>query len=128
MANFVCFLAARRAMTGWDVRQSGLAGPGSRRLRIYASTATHTWVQKAPTCSDMEQTRSLIGTDRQQRLISMPCSGKSGSTAMAENSRFAVGNAGTVGCGAVDPLFELTALCREYGIWFHVDGATGVRY
>jgi len=47
MANFVCFLAARRAKAGWDIRQAGLAGPGSRRLRIYASTATHTWLQKA---------------------------------------------------------------------------------
>src|SRR5262245_13260400 len=46
MANFVCFLAARRAKTDSDFRQSGLAGHGPR-LRIYASTATHTWIQKA---------------------------------------------------------------------------------
>src|SRR5262249_27999281 len=26
MANFVCFLAARRAKVGWNVRESGLAG------------------------------------------------------------------------------------------------------
>ena len=36
-----------------------------------------------------------------------------------------VGNAGAVGTGAVDPLAELAALCREYGLWFHVDGAYG---
>src|SRR4029078_8494216 len=28
MANFVCFLAARRAKVDWDVRQSGLSGTG----------------------------------------------------------------------------------------------------
>ena len=46
MANLVCFLAARAAKADWDVRAHGLAGDG-RRLRVYASAETHTWIQKA---------------------------------------------------------------------------------
>ena len=36
-----------------------------------------------------------------------------------------IGTAGSVSTGAVDPLFEIARVCRERGIWFHVDGAYG---
>ena len=36
MANFVCFMAARAAKAGWDVREHGVAGSAARRLRVYA--------------------------------------------------------------------------------------------
>src|SRR5207247_2298338 len=46
MANFVCFLAARRANARGDVRERGVGGDEGRRLRVYGSVETHTWIQK----------------------------------------------------------------------------------
>src|SRR3954453_7193521 len=54
MANLTCFLAARAAQAGWDLRKQGVAG--GRRLCVYASAGTHTWIQKA---ADM----AGLGTD-----------------------------------------------------------------
>jgi aromatic-L-amino-acid/L-tryptophan decarboxylase len=47
-ANFIGFLAARaEAGARWDIRRTGLNGSGSSPLRVYCSTETHTWIDKA---------------------------------------------------------------------------------
>jgi len=127
MANFVCFLAARGAKLDWNVRESGLAGGGSSRLRIYASTSTHTWIQKA---ADLfgHGTDAIcwIETDREQRM-NPDALRRQVARDRDEGERpfLVVATAGSVGAGAVDPLAEIGSLCRDYGLWFHVDGAYG---
>ncbi len=36
-----------------------------------------------------------------------------------------IASAGTIGSGAVDPLEEISHVCRKKGMWLHVDGAYG---
>jgi glutamate/tyrosine decarboxylase-like PLP-dependent enzyme len=124
MANFIGVLAARRAKAPWDVRAEGMT---DGRLRMYCSAETHTWVQKAadmfgfgndalrwiPTDStlrmDAAALRSAVAADRRDGLL----------------PAIVIATGGSVSTGAVDPLRELAAFCREEDLWLHVDGAYG---
>ena len=127
MANVVCFLAARAAKAGWDVREHGLFADPARRLRVYASTETHTWIQKAADLSGLG-TASIrwIPTDETLRM-DVAALGRQieADAAAGDVPCLVVGTAGSVSTGAVDSLPEIGALCREHGVWFHVDGAYG---
>ncbi|MDQ3427716.1 MAG: aminotransferase class V-fold PLP-dependent enzyme [Gemmatimonadota bacterium] len=127
MANFVGFLAARKAKAGWDVRTSGMAANPGGLLRAYASAETHTWLQKA---ADLFG----LGTDAVRWIPTDACLRMDAAAlrraiqadeAAGDRPFLVVGTAGSVSTGAVDPLPELAAICREHGLWFHVDGAYG---
>ena len=127
MANMVGFWAARRAAATWDVRTAGVGASGVPRLRVYASAETHTWVQKAADLAGLG-TDSIrwIPTDATQRMdVAALHQAIVKDTAARERPMMVVATAGTVSTGAVDPLPEIAAVCREYGVWFHVDGAYG---
>ena len=127
MANFTCLLAARATKADWNVREQGVDQRPGRRLRVYASTETHTWLQKAtdlaglgtssirwiPTDADL---RTEVASLRRQIELDL---------AAGDVPFLVVGTAGTVSSGSVDPLIEIAAVCREYNLWFHVDGAYG---
>ena len=126
MANIICFLAARTAKTSWDVRKTGVRGfEGS--LRVYGSTETHTWIQKAADLSGIgTDAVRWVKTDDQQRLdVSALRAEIERDRADGHHPFMVVGTAGTVSTGAVDPLPAVAAVCREYDLWFHVDGAYG---
>ena len=127
MANFVGFLAARAAKAGWDIRERGVAGEPGRRLRVYASAETHTWIQKAADLGGLG-TASIrwIPTDGQLRMdVAALRRQLEADAAAGDVPLLVVGTAGSVSTGAVDPLPEIAAACKEHGAWFHVDGAYG---
>jgi aromatic-L-amino-acid decarboxylase len=127
MANFVCFLAARAAKADWNVREEGITGDSRRRLRVYGSAETHTWIQKAADLAGLG-TASIrwIPTDADLRMDVAALRRQIDSDAAAGDIPFiVVGTAGTVSTGAVDPLPDIAALCKALNIWFHVDGAYG---
>ena len=106
MANFVCFLAARAAEAA-HVRTGGIRAEAP--LRVYASTETHTWIQKAADlfglgtdairwiAADDEQRMDVAALERQ--IVADRTNG--------DLPMLVVGTAGTVSTGAVDPLAEI---------------------
>jgi aromatic-L-amino-acid decarboxylase len=127
IANFIGFLAARRVKADWDVRANGISGGDGRQFRVYVSAETHTWIQKAcdlfglgtgairwiPTDGRLRMNTAAL----RERILADKANG--------DLPFMVVGTGGSVSTGAVDPLPEIAAICREHDLWFHVDGAYG---
>ncbi|MGH7502685.1 MAG: pyridoxal phosphate-dependent decarboxylase family protein [Longimicrobiales bacterium] len=126
VANFVGFWVGRRVRTPWDLRQHGY-DEAARPVRVYASRETHTWIQKAADLSGIgTDAIRWIDTDRAQRMDVRALRKQIETDRAAGNlPLIVVGTAGSVSTGAIDPLREIHALCREHGLWFHIDGAYG---
>jgi aromatic-L-amino-acid/L-tryptophan decarboxylase len=127
MANFVGFLAARANRADWEIRKVGLRHPDAKNLRVYASSETHTWIQKATDLFGLgTDAISWLPVDHQQRMDTQVLRQRlKEDRARGATPLLVVGSAGTVSTGAVDPLAEIAVICREHGAWFHVDGAYG---
>ncbi len=126
MANLIGFYAARKAKTKWEIRETGLYAE-NKPLAVYASDATHTWIQKAADLSGIgtDNIRWIASDGRQRMRI-----GELEKQIVADHKDgrlpfLAVGAAGTVSTGAVDPLAGIAAVCESHDLWFHVDGAYG---
>jgi glutamate/tyrosine decarboxylase-like PLP-dependent enzyme len=127
MANTVPFFAARAAAAGWDVRKTGVAGPDTMPLRVYASEETHTWIYKATDMAGMgtESIRWIPTDDDLRMSVKALREAIERDRKAGDQPMMVVGTAGSVSTGAVDPLFDIARVCRDAKVWFHVDGAYG---
>ena len=126
MANLMAVLVARTAALGQSVRQRGVGDEGAS-LTAYASTATHGCVARAMDLAGFgTDALRIIEADRFHRIDVAALRERIELDRAAGCKPFLViGSAGTVDIGAIDDLAALSALCREQGLWFHVDGAFG---
>ncbi len=126
MANLMAVLVARTAALGQSVRRRGLGDEGAF-LTAYTSTAAHGCIAKAMDLAGFgSDALRCIEVDRSHRIDVAALRARIASDREAGLKPFlVVGSAGTVDIGAIDDLRALSALCREEGLWFHVDGAYG---
>lgn len=115
MANLVCCATARSA-----------AGRTGLPMAIYASSETHTWVQKA---SDFlgfgAGAVHYVAADAKGRMDPDALAAELSRRAEGEPPALIVGTAGTVSTGAIDPLRAMAEIARAHDAWLHVDGAYG---
>lgn len=126
MANIIGLMAARNAMAGVDLHVYDLADM-ARPLRFYASDQVHNCHMKAMNLlglggkalcripsdanfsMDIAALRAAIAADRAYGL----------------KPACVIATAGTTNTGTIDDLSALADLCRDEGIWLHVDGCIG---
>jgi aromatic-L-amino-acid decarboxylase len=123
LSNLTALAAAReRALPG--SRRTGLDGRGT----LYVSTEAH---------SSVDRSAELLGLGSDSiRAIPIDEHRRMDVAALDESLRrdkadgrvpiAVVATAGTTLTGAVDPLRQIAGVCREHGVWFHVDGAYGL--
>lgn len=126
MANLMAVLVARTSALGTLARQHGIGNDGAL-LTAYTSRAAHGCVSRAMDIAG-------LGTDALRRIDvdadhRIDVAALRAQIAVDREVGFkpflVVASAGTVDIGAIDDLRAIAELCREEGIWFHVDGAFG---
>jgi aromatic-L-amino-acid decarboxylase len=121
-------LAAAREGLGLDARKRGLPGrTGVPALRVYASDQAHSSIEKAAITLGLgEENVRRVPSDAAYRMkaAALKC-------AIEEDLRkcllpmAVVATVGTTSTTSVDPLEEISAICREHHLWLHVDAAYG---
>ncbi|MDF2156356.1 aminotransferase class V-fold PLP-dependent enzyme [Algoriphagus sp. CAU 1675] len=126
MANITALTVARNSFGDEKIRSRGLKA-ASAQLVLYCSVETHSCIQKAAEIIGLgtESVRKIGVNERFEMRVDELESQiqedlKNGLLPFA-----VVGTSGTVNTGAIDPMDELLAISKKYGLWFHVDGAYG---
>jgi aromatic-L-amino-acid decarboxylase len=120
-ASLCALLAARERATGFASNERGCDG----RLVAYTSTQAHSSIEKAV---------KIAGIGRENlRLVAVDDGFAMRPEALAQAVRedrraglvpcFVCATVGTTSSNAIDPLPEIGTICRQEGLWLHVDAA-----
>lgn len=96
--------------------------------RIYASDQVHHCVYRAAAILGLGRRAVVtIPTDEALRMDVAALARQLEQDLAAGRIPVAVvATTGTINTGAVDPVPEISMLCREHGVWLHIDGAYGL--
>jgi aromatic-L-amino-acid/L-tryptophan decarboxylase len=124
-ANLNALVVARNSVNKY-IRSRGVQIYSSK-LVMYASTETHSSIQKAAEIIGIgSDGLRKVRVDEDFRMDTNHLEELIARDKAAGNIPFCVvANVGTVNTAAIDPLDEIFLICMKYNLWFHVDGAFG---
>lgn len=127
MALMIARDSACEALPGHAGNRCHGLPPEYRQLRILASEVSHFSVQKAAALLGLGYDAVIpVPCDAQKRMDTDALAAVLKECDEAELVPFVVvATAGTTDFGSIDPLPTISTLCRERGIWMHVDAAYG---
>ena len=120
MANLMALAMAREALL--PANESG-----AQAGVTYASSEAHMSIPKAIALLGLGRLNlRSIAVDANYRMNVDALRAQIGADlGLGRRPLAVVATAGTVNTGAIDPLRSIAAVCREFGLWLHVDGAYG---
>ncbi len=126
MANLVAIFIALRSRSDGDPARDGL-WRNQTPMVLYASDQIHMSIPKAADVLGIgrHQVRSIETDDRFRINPAHLREAIQADIRQGLKPFCVVASAGTVNTGAVDPLSDVASVAREFGLWFHVDGAYG---
>ncbi len=120
-ASLCALLAARERATGYRTNQQGADGT----LTAYTSTQAHSSIEKAMGIAglgrgnlrliEVDDTFAMRPDDLARRIAEDRAAGLT--------PCFVAATVGTTSSNALDPLPEIGRICRQHGLWLHVDAA-----
>ncbi len=119
IANLISIAAARTAFK--------LKGSQLSKSTIYICQQAHHSILKALKLTGLDEcVVRIIDTDAHYRMdLQMLRTQLDDDVRNGLNPFILFANAGSTDVGAIDPLEEMSAISREYKLWFHVDAAYG---
>jgi L-2,4-diaminobutyrate decarboxylase len=129
-SNFMGLLLARDRYAAqhlnWQIQQRGLP-PEADRFRILCSDVSHFTIHQAAALLGLgEKSVIKVETDAEYRLCPIALKRHLKQLQAEKLLPIAVvATAGTTDFGSIDPLPELAACAKQYGLWLHVDAAYG---
>lgn len=109
-----------------NIKKDGLP-KNAHRFRIFVSEMAHFSIQKSASILGLgEQAVVKIKTDQSFKMNSILLEDAIQKEIENGNIPIAVvATAGTTDFGNIDPLTNISAIAKKYGMWFHVDAAYG---
>lgn len=126
MATLTALAVARHVKAGVDVQARGLQRLGSS-LIVYMGEEGHGCVRKAVEMLGIgsDRLRTIPSDDHYRMRVTDLRTAIERDLADGNRPVAVAATAGTVNTGAIDPLAEIAAVCRQYNVWLHVDAAYG---
>jgi aromatic-L-amino-acid/L-tryptophan decarboxylase len=114
-------------LTALACAREALLGAMSDQVVAYLSDQSHSSMARAARVLGFRpnQVRALPVDDGYRMRPEALAAAMAADLRAGRRPMFVAANAGSTSTGAVDPLPELAAVCREWGVWFHVDAAYG---
>ncbi len=122
-ATLTSLLTAREQHSRFAINDKGFSG--RERFRIYASQETHSSIEKAVKIAGFGK-ENLVKCAVREDFSMEPASLEEAirrDLSRGYHPLAVVATLGTTGTTAIDPLKEITAIAKKYGLWVHVDAA-----